>query len=98
MYRTLKTLPCLSQIDSLHKRGQKKEKNRMTDRHTDRPTDTVRQTNGPNVRHRQTDRQTSKWIYRKTDSLCHHKGEMWINYQIVISCDPTYPGLYIGFF
>ena len=66
MYRTLKTLPCLSQIDSLHKRGQKKEKNRMTDRHTDRPTDTVRQTNGPNVRHRQTDRPANGYTERQT--------------------------------
>ena len=54
MYRTLKTLPCLSQIDSLHKRGQKKEKNRMTE--TQRQTNTVRQTDI------KTDRQTDPML------------------------------------
>ena len=80
---------------SVDKRKRKTEW--QTDTQTDQHSQTDRQTDRPNVRHRQTDRQTSKRIYRKTDSLCHHKGEMWINYQIVISCEPTYQGLYIVF-
>ena len=68
MYRTLKTLPCLSQIDSLDTHGQKKEKNRMTDRHTDRPTDTVRQTNRPPMldTDKQTDRPANGYTERQT--------------------------------
>ena len=66
MYRTLKTLPCLSQIDSLHKRGQKKEKNRMTERHTDRPTDTDRQTDPMLDTDKQTDRPANGYTERQT--------------------------------
>ena len=69
-----------------------KRKKKQTDRQTDRKTDPMIDID------RQMDRQTSQWTYRKIDGLCHLKGEMWINYQIVISFDPTYQGLYIGFF